>query len=458
MTRRVNIIRFLAMLLLLVAVSFTLSGCSKDGTTPEGVNSEDVAKEHRNCWQKSMLTVLYDTMGSVSMGMYSKITKGALTLMLVAFAVWFSFRLLKFVSSIKDTGGENAQMWNETLKKLLICFVCGWLASSTDGLLWVLNMIIFPVYNAFLEFGSKVLEATSGADAAGNNTVVVFGETITAGSNVVCRATGSMQASTSGFPSAPREMMECMICAVNERLTLGNALAFEVMKMPGFMATIVGLLILVTFTIIKLSFVFYLVDTIFKFTLMIVMLPILIMSYAFDQTKKWAVSGFKSILNSAAFMMMIAILISMALLAVMQILQDNPDVFNPQGDQKETFKELNPAILALLLVAFLIKNTLSVAQKMVSAIVGGESIKANFQKKLAALVKMVGKGILAWLTAGASKGLEAVQKIEKVQKAVDKAKNSHIGKAAMAANRKYKAAKEKYTEIQRKIATLAGKR
>ena len=148
----------------------------------------------------------------------------------------------------------------------------------------------------------------------------------------------------------------------------------------------------------------------------------------------------------------------MALLAVMQILQDNPDVFNPQGDQKETFKELNPAILALLLVAFLIKNTLSVAQKMVSAIVGGESIKANFQKKLAALVKMVGKGILAWLTAGASKGLEAVQKIEKVQKAVDKAKNSKIGKAAMAANRKYKAAKEKYTEIQRKIATLAGKR
>ena len=125
MARRVNIVRFLAMLLLLVAVTFTLSGCSKDGTTPEGVNSEDVAKEHRNCWQKSMLTVLYDTMGSVSMGMYSKITKGALTLMLVAFAVWFSFRLLKFVSSIKDTGGENAQMWNETLKKLLICFVCG---------------------------------------------------------------------------------------------------------------------------------------------------------------------------------------------------------------------------------------------------------------------------------------------------------------------------------------------
>lgn len=458
MVKKVNILRFLAMLLLLVAVTFTLSGCSKEGTNPEGMNSEQIAKEHRDCWQKSMLTVLYDTMGSVSMGMYTKITNGALTLMLVAFAVWFAFRLLKFVSSFKDVSGESAQMWNEVLQKLLVCFICGWLASSVDGLLWVLNMIIFPIYNAFLEFGSKVLEATSSADSAGNNTVTVFGETITAGYNVVCRANGTMQASLSGFPTAPREMMECMICSVNERLTLGNALAFEVMKMPGFMATVVGLLILVSFTVIKLGFVFYLVDTIFKFTLMVVMLPILIMSYAFKQTKDWAVKGFKSILNSAAFMMMIAILISMALLAVMQILQDHPETFNPQGNQLETFKELNPAILSLLLIAFLIKNTLSVAQKMVSSIIGGEAVKANFQRKLAALVKMVGKGILAWLTAGASKGLEAVKKIEKVQKGIEKAKKSHVGKAAIAVHNKYKSAKDKYTEIQRKIDTLAGRR
>lgn len=455
---KVNIIRFLAMLLLIFAVSFTLSGCSKEGAVPEGMNSEEISKEHRDCWQKSMLTVLYDTMGTVAMGMYSKITQGALTLMLTAFAVWFAFRLLKFVSSFKDATGESAEMWNEVLQKLVVCFMCGWLASSVDGLLWVLNMIVFPIYNAFLEFGSSVLEATSGADTAGNNTVTVFGETITAGSNVVCRASGSMKASLSGFPESPRVMMECMICAVNERLTLGNALAFEVMKMPGFMATVVGLLILVAFTVIKLGFVFYLVDTIFKFTLMIVMLPILVMSYAFDQTKKWAINGFKSILNSAAFMMMIAILISMALLAVMQILQDNPETFNPQGDQLESFKEFNPAVMALLLIAFLIKNTLSVAQKMVSAIVGGEAVKSNFQKKLAAFVKLVGKGILAWLTAGASKGIEAAQRIQKVQEGIDKFKKSNVGKAATAVHNTYKNAREKYTQFQRSMDSLAGKK
>lgn len=451
MSKKVNIIRILAMLLLLIAVSFTLSGCSKEGTNPEGMNSEEVAKEHRDCWQKSMLTVLYDTMGTVSMGMYTKITNGALTLMLVAFAVWFAFRLIKFVSSFKDVAGESPQMWNEVLQKLLVCFICGWLASSVDGLLWVLNMIIFPIYNAFLEFGSKVLESTSSADSAGNNTVTVFGETITAGYNVVCRANGSMNASLSGFPSAPREMMECMICSVNERLTLGNALAFEVMKMPGFMATVVGLLILVSFTVIKLGFVFYLVDTIFKFTLMVVMLPILIMSYAFKQTKDWAVKGFKSILNSAAFMMVIAILISMALLAVMQILQDNPETFNPQGNQLETFKELNPAILSLLLVAFLIKNTLSVAQKMVSAIIGGEAVKANFQRKLAALVKTIGKGILAWFTWVHPKVWKLLNKLKRFKKVLIRLKRAISEKRQLLHTINIKALKKNTLKFSEKL-------
>lgn len=453
MQRKVNIIKILAMLLLIIATVFTLSGCSKDGAVPEGTNSQQLAEEHRDCWQKSMLTVLYDTMGRVSMGMYSKITNGALTLMLVAFAVWFAFRLLKFISSIKDAGGESAQMWTEVILKLALCFICGWLASSVDGLLWVLNMIIFPIYNAFLEFGSKVLEASSATDAQGYNTITIFGETITAGYNLVCEASGSTKASLDGFPDAPRNMMECMICSVNEKLTLGNALAFEVMKLPGFMTVVVGLLILVTFTIIKLGFVFYLVDTIFKFTLMVVILPILIMSYAFKQTEDWTKKGFKAILASSVFMMMIAILIAMALLAVMQIINDNPEIFNPQGNQLDAFREFNPAIMAMLLLAFLIKNTLSVSQKMVSAIIG-EDVKSKFQEELGALGKMAA----SYLTAGLSKGIEKLQKIKKVKEAVDKVKNSKVGQAVSAAHQKYKNAKAKYNQFQAKVNSLAGRR
>lgn len=458
MLKKVNIIRIIGMLMLAFALMFTLSGCSEGEALQSNKSDEEMANEHLDCWQKEILTLLYDTMGTVSMGMYTKITDGAFSLMMVAFSIWFAIRLLKFVSSVKDAAGESAEMWNEVLQKFLLCFVCGYLATSVEGLLWILNMVIFPIYNAFLEFGSYILSATSDTNASGQQTVTVFGQTITAGKSIICNAEGARNASLTGFPAAPRNMMNCMICAVNERLTLGNYLAFHVLRMKGFMVTVVGLLILACFTMIKLGFVFYLVDTIFRFTMMIVLLPILIMSYAFEKTRGWTSTGFKTIMNSAAFMMVIAILIAMALLAVIQILQDNQAIFNPQGDAQEAaFKEFNPAVMSLLLVAFLIKNTLSVAQSMVSAIIGSKT-EAKFQKKLKALVGMIGKGILAWMTAGASKGLEAVQRIQEVKERIDKVKNSHIGKAAIAAHNKYKGAKEKIQNISDKMNELAGRK
>ena len=113
--------------------------------------------------------------------------------------------------------------------------------------------------------------------------------------------------------------------------------------------------------------------------------------------------------------------------------------------------------MSLLLVAFLIKNTLSVAQKMVSSIIGGNA-EAKFQKKLKALVGMIAKGVLAWLTAGASKGVEAVQRIQKVNEQIDKVKNSHVGKAVKAAHNKYKGAKEKFQKMSDTMNNLAGRK
>lgn len=158
MWNKVRIFKFIAMLLLLIAVSFTLSGCSKEGALPEGADETTLANEHKQCWQKEILTLLYDTIGKTAMETYGKITNGSMTLMMVAFAVWFAFQLLQHVTSL--TAVSNTQIWDTTLKKLVLCFACGFIASSTDGLLWILNTIIFPIYNAFLEFGGKILETT----------------------------------------------------------------------------------------------------------------------------------------------------------------------------------------------------------------------------------------------------------------------------------------------------------
>ena len=327
MLRGVNIIQILKMLLIILMAAFMLTACGRENVNPEDPNKQaafeitdetgqkEVAAQHRECWQTGMIDMLYENMGKVALGMYAKITDGALPLIMLAFAIWTIFRLLKFVGSF--TEDSPAEIWNEIVRKMFVCLICGLIASSTTQLLWLLNTIVFPIYYAFLELGSEILNLAQGGNAfKANNTggiysatISFFQEMIPVSQPVMCSASGVGKASleTLSFPSGPREMMDCMICAVNERLTLGFYLSFKVMAGSGFMPFILGCFILLCFTFVKLGFVFYLVDSLFRFGMMILLLPIFIMAYAFGPTRKWTGIGFSNIMNSAAFLMAFSI-------------------------------------------------------------------------------------------------------------------------------------------------------
>lgn len=302
--------------------------------------------------------------------------------MMVAFALWTIFRLLKFVGSF--TEDSPAEIWNEIVRKLFVCLICGLIASSTTQILWLLNTIVFPIYYAFLELGAAILNsAGDGSNFKVNNNGVIkfFQELITPSQPVMCAApaVGKASIESLSFPDGPRTMMNCMICSVNERLTLGFFLSFKVMAAPGFMPLIIGLFILLCFTFVKLGFVFYLVDSIFRFTMMAVILPILIMSYAFKQTSSWAKNGFLTIINSAALMMFMAIMIAMALLAMEQIISDNSDIFNDNVDET-SFAEFSIPFMCIMLLGFLIVSSIKLAQQVTDSLVGGNS-NSLFQKR-----------------------------------------------------------------------------
>lgn len=388
MIKTMNINKLLKLLMIILSVVFMATACSPNNDTnsmgtmgdSKESDADNYSAEQRKCWQTGVVDLLYDEMGKVAMGSYSKLTGGALAMMMIAFAVWLSFRLIKHVSSFTE---ENmAEVWTEILKKLFICIVCGLLASSTDHLLFVMNSIIFPLYNAFLEFGSEILSKANNGTAG---TISMFGETWEVGHPVVCKAVKMEPANLVNFPAAPKQMMDCMICAVNERLNLGYAVSFKVMAAPGIMPVIIGLCILLCFTFVKLGFVFYLVDTIFKMTIMMILLPLLIMAFAFDKTKKWANFGFYTILNSAAFMMFIAIMITMALLAMEQVIKDNAAIFDA-GQDYQSFKEFSVPFMCLIMIAFLLIYSVGIAQEVSGSLVGGGT-DSVFQKKLKGVVK-----------------------------------------------------------------------
>lgn len=412
-----NIWKFLRLLVVIVPIMFVLPSCSKDGAnaTPPGVTDEQLAQEHRGCWQDKILTSLYETMGSLAMRLYGDITKGALAVEMVGFALWFVFRLIRFVSSV--TQENSGEVWNEVFKKIMLCLFCGLLASSNTMLLWTLNTLIFPIYNAFLELGGAILNSAAGQETV--SSMRVMGDEIEITKPALCLpGAGALEATVDGFPEAPMHMMNCMICSLNERLSLGNTIAFKVMRAPGFWLTINGLILLVTFMIIKLSFVFYLVDNIFKFAVMVIMLPILILTFPF--MNKWAIYGFKTILTSAAFMMAISIMIAMTLMAIVQIILQNPTVFDPK-DAKNSLMDFSAPMLALLLVAFLVVGTVKVAKEVTSALVDAK-VDNKFQEKLLGIALIVA----GWITGGVSSVVAKTAMAEKWRKVYNK---SWAGKA-----------------------------
>lgn len=415
MFKDVNIKQILRVMLVVLFAAFMLTACEQDDSiggrsraamaAPVGEDpvSEETMKNasnaHRECWQTGMIDLLYQNMGKIAMGMYAKITDGALPLMMIAFALWTIFRLLKFVGSF--TEDSPAEIWNEIVRKLFVCLICGLIASSTTQILWLLNTVIFPIYYAFLELGAAILNSAGDGSnfKAGSTVLNFFQEKLTLNEPVMCSAPAIGKASIESlsFPDGPRTMMNCMICTVNERLTLGFFLSFKVMDAPGFMSLITGLFILICFTIVKLGFIFYLVDSIFRFTMMAIILPILVMSYAFKQTSSWAKNGFLTIINSAALMMFMGIMMSMALLAMEKIITDNSDIFNDNANEM-SFSEFSIPFMCIMLVGFLISSSVNLAQQVTDSLVGGNS-DSLFQKRVGTFVMWT----LNLITLGAAK-------------------------------------------------------
>lgn len=415
MFKDVNIKQILRVMLVVLFAAFMLTACEQDDSiggrsraamaAPVGEDpvSEETMKNasnaHRECWQTGMIDLLYQNMGKIAMGMYAKITDGALPLMMIAFALWTIFRLLKFVGSF--TEDSPAEIWNEIVRKLFVCLICGLIASSTTQILWLLNTVVFPIYYAFLELGAAILNSAGDGSnfKAGSTVLNFFQEKLTLNEPVMCSAPAIGKASIESlsFPDGPRTMMNCMICTVNERLTLGFFLSFKVMDASGFMSLITGLFILICFTIVKLGFIFYLVDSIFRFTMMAIILPILVMSYAFKQTSSWAKNGFLTIINSAALMMFMAIMMSMALLAMERIITDNSDIFNDNANEM-SFSEFSIPFMCIMLVGFLISSSVNLAQQVTDSLVGGNS-DSLFQKRVGTFVMWT----LNLITLGAAK-------------------------------------------------------
>lgn len=435
-----NILRFL---LLAFCVCFFLTACSGEDVTPqdktplgsaEGTTAEEIASNQSDCWQSSLLKEIYDQSGKISLSLYSQITDGAMTLMLTGFAVWMALRLIKHLGAFQEDNMQET--WNEIFKQLFMCFVCGLIAGSATNVIWILNHVIFPIYYAFLEFGAEVLNTAVAGDDA-QKAFWFLGQQTEFSQNIRCAA-GELNLSdtAAAFPDAPQQLMSCLACSINERLGMGMSQILDALWDRGFMAFFIGLFIYIVIWFVKIAFIFYLVDNLFRFTIMVALLPILIMGFAFNVTRGWMKKGFYTIINSAAYMMMIAFVISVCLLALQSFTQLDAAGLNGShpDDYEASFKEFSVVLLCLVLMIFMVASTMKIVRELTDSLVGGSGSE-NFQKEGAKLAASIGKFVFLWTGKKIGRQLLKITPIRKGYEKFQKTRNKIIDKVNSLAGR-----------------------
>lgn len=425
--KRFDIYRWLKILCMLLCTALLAACGSEDdgGTICGGEHSESsdsLSAEQRTCWQKDFLAILYKSLGKMSLKVYSDISsENIINIMMIAFSIWMAFQVLRHVSA--TTPESMGEFWTKILRKGALCFACGYLASSTDNILYVINTFIMPIYVTLLEFCARVLDvlnqrpeaqATALKMASNFNDGMCEPYNYSMDTAAGCSIPDSKIAiSANKFPDEPLDLMGCMACAVSARLNVGYSVAIRILCMDGFIPVLIAIFLLAAFTITKFAFALYLIDSIFRLDMMIVIMPFLIMFYPFEQTRKWSSIGFKIILNSSAVMLCLAILLGMAILAMQSILSD-PNMGIGFGDEFE-YNSFGVVPMSMLFIGFIIFKACGMAVSLSDSITGGSG-STSFQKKMAALVGTVANGLLMFASFGTAKIFNMASKhIERVR-------------------------------------------
>jgi len=387
-------------ILLIVVVISTISACTKNSDSNDensvvacnnANTGDDSCKEDfddTNCLGCQIFDTMFNAINSYYNKMQKIFSNGARNFMAVAFALWLALRLLKYVSSV--TENNIGEVWNEILRKAFICVLCAIVVSNTTMLNMFINTFIMPIYMAFLELGVAILNTST--DASNGATITIFDEEISTKTGFTCQMPQQdINFSSTGLPKDMGDVMNCMLRYLKDNLSMGGKVGWQAMaKSRGFLSPVIGFVLFACFWIVKICFVFYLVDSVFQMGIIMFMLPIFIMAYAFGPTKKWATSAFNRVIATSSFLMCFSIIVALTVRGMIELIDANKAIFNPGESAKE---DLSIGFMCLVLIGFLISGSMGVANAVSGALVGGKAA-TNFQKKLKGVVQ--GAAGVAW--------------------------------------------------------------
>jgi hypothetical protein len=402
--------------LLLLVLTFTLSGCDNNTSTGENENYQGQAK----CWQTSITGTILKSISGLFNDAASKITqsKVGVNIICILFAIWMAIRLLKVLSSFKE---ENlGEVWTEIGQKLFLCAFCAYILTDVNTISNALRDFVLPIYLTLLDLASRLLgiEHVTSIDLGFFGTITYSSEyqrcTITAPSSATNLAITT-------FQETLRSSVNCLVCNINDRLNGGLKIAIALICSLRVSAFIIGVLLLVLFIAAKFGFVLYLVDALFRINFAIYLLPFLIVGIPFSWSRPKCVHMFKMFINSSGIMMFMALLISI-------VISSLEAIYGTLTLNTSTLEGLSPELLSLVLIGLLILNTPGLAVALTDKFIGGggtSKLQEKISKFVMRLVRSAAAIAMNSTTGGATGKLnDMLDKYEKVRDAKDAVKRA----------------------------------
>ena len=392
-----------------------LCACSEEEGMGEGKETNYASQS--SCWQTKILDAtlkIVDNLFSTSAG---KVASGGAAIVMIAFSIWVAFKLLKVLASFKE---ENVgEVLTEIGHKLFLCSFCALCVRSVGDITWAVNTFVVPIYSAFLELASGVLNISSSATF---NLGDAGSATFSNAHASDCGVNPNFNVS-GGIKSTISPMANCITCSISSRLNAGLKIGLDLICSLNFAAMFVGLALIVFFTVAKFGFVLFIIDSIFRINFAVVLIPIMIMGVPFGFTRKWSVHCLLMFVNSSAIMLFIGLLVSLSVNALETIMNN----IGP----KITFASISGTgelLLALLMISMLLLNIPGLGVGIADKFVGGGG-DMEFQKKISKFVENTGKKIrdkaLSSLTYGLSTAITTpLEKYEQTREKVDAIKQT----------------------------------
>ena len=253
--RRLNIAHVLRVIAILLCLAF-LTACDEAmENNTQGAEASAMEQETMSCWTCSLFELAFTVVNKMTKSVIGSIANSAISLLGVCYLLWLALYLLKYIASMKE--GEAQAFWKglavQTFFVTLGAGMLGDLARGSSSS--VVSLITEPIFSGFVDTGLMIIKASGG--------------------KLPCGPGGT-----------PDSGMICLITALQGKLNQLVGVAYLALRAgPTIFIMLVGAGIYVVSLYMMVYFPILLLDCIFRYCIVIAMLPLSIVAYCFSSTR-----------------------------------------------------------------------------------------------------------------------------------------------------------------------------